>query len=172
MNADDIRDIRPLILISPWWYWVAAAVVASMLVAVGILVARAVRRRRARALTPEERAARELARAESLARQGRCREWAELVAQTLREALAARLGIAACPQTTHELAAFDWASVPAAANVDAQRLLELLSTCDLTRFARARLEANALVSSTETARDWVQRLFSAPHEAAAAQVSP
>jgi hypothetical protein len=169
--ADDIRDIRPLILISPWWYWAAGAAAALILVAAMIAIVRAARRRNARALTAEERAQRELARAEALAREGRRREWADVVAQTLRSALAARLGMPACPQTTGELAAFDWASIPEAASVDAQSLLKLLSTCDLTRFARARLDTSALVASTDAARSFIQQLFTKP-QAAAAPVSP
>ncbi|HEX4473445.1 MAG TPA: hypothetical protein VH142_00110 [Polyangiaceae bacterium] len=164
--ADDIRDIRPLILIPPWWRWVPYALAAGLFaVAVGFGI-REWQRRSQKSLTPEERAREELARAEALARQGRCHEWAEVVARTLRNALAARLGQESCPETTVELRAMNWDAANDGASVDAPRLLELLNTCDLTRFAMARLEADSLVASTESARDWVTHLFAVPEPSA------
>ncbi len=155
--VEDIRDIRPLILIPPWWHWLEIALAAGVLLAAAAVVVRLWRRRAKRPLTPEEQARQALAKAESLAREGRAREWADLVAPTLRTALSVRLGKDACPQTTRELGA--WIQPPQDGAVDAPRLLELLSTCDLTRFARARLDAESLLASTEAARDWVSRLF-------------
>jgi hypothetical protein len=90
--ADDIRDIRPLISIPPWWYWVAAGIAAALLSALIFAGIRYWRRHLQRALTPEQQAQEALARAEALARDGQCREWADVVAQTLRTALASRLG--------------------------------------------------------------------------------
>ena len=159
---DDIRDIRPLILIPPWWYWLAAALAACALLAAVGAGLRYWRRRTKRPLTAQERALEALARAATLAKDGRCREWAELVAQTLRNALAARLGQESCPETTNELAALDWATFSKGATVDAERLIQLLSTCDLTRFALGRLDAAALATATEAARDWVAQLFATP----------
>ena len=162
---EDIRDIRPLILWPSWpWQGVAAAVTASLLL-LAIAVTLRWWKRRSRPLMPEEQARRALAKAEVLARQGRAREWANVVAPTLRTALSARLGRDASPQTTSELASAAWVQSPDGAAVDASHLLELLSTCDLTRFAMARLEADSLLASTEAAREWVTRLFSAPTSA-------
>lgn len=165
-TADDIRDIRPLILIPPWWYWLAAAIGAAVVLALVGAGVRYWRRRSRRPLTPEESAREALGRAEALARAGQCREWAELVAQTLRSALAARLGSDTCPQTTSELAATDWAQTPQGATVDGLGLVALLETCDLTRFALGRLDISALLASTASAEEWVTRLFAAPPTAA------
>jgi hypothetical protein len=124
-------------------------------------------------LTPEQQAQEALARAEALARDGQCREWADVVAQTLRAALAARLGHDACPETTSELAALEWATVARGTAVDAPRLVELLSTCDLTRFALGRLDPSALLVETQSARDWVKGLFEPePATSTAAKASP
>jgi hypothetical protein len=159
--APDIRDIRPLILIPVWWHWLAIALAAGAVLAALTVGYRLWRRRSARALTPDEQARRALAKAEALAREGRSREWADVVAGTLRTALSARLGHDACPQTTSELASASWAEHEGA-GVDAPRLLELLATCDLTRFAMARLDTESLLASTEVAREWIARLFAPP----------
>jgi hypothetical protein len=161
-QADDIRDIRPLILIPPWWYWLAASAAAALIIALVFAAIRYWRRRSERALTPAQHAQRALLQAQTLARNGQCREWAELVATTLRAALAARLGHDACPETTNELAALDWEKVPNGSTVDSKRLVELLSTCDLTRFALGRLDPAALLDETEAARAWITRLFTDP----------
>ena len=54
--ADDIRDIRPLISIPPWWYWLLASVAAALILAPGFcgysLLAAAPQ---AKALTPAPR---------------------------------------------------------------------------------------------------------------------
>jgi hypothetical protein len=169
----DIRDIRPLILIPAWWHTLALAIAAVLVLATGALLYRWWRRRSARPLTPEEHARRALAKAEALAREGRSREWADVVAGTLRTALSARLGHDACPQTTVELAAAPWIRAPHDVAVDAPRLFELLLTCDLTRFAMARLDAPTLLASTDAARDWVTRLFApAPPSPAPPPVTP
>lgn len=170
-QADDIRDIRPLILIPPWWYWLAGALGAAVVLALVGAASRYWRHRSRRPLSPEEQAREALRRAASLASNGQCRQWAELVAQTLRCALAARLGSEACPQTTSELAAIDWAQTPQGATVDGPGLVALLETCDLTRFALGRLDASALSASTESAQDWVRRLFAAPPTADATEAS-
>ena len=159
-SADDIRDIRPLITIPSNFQWMIAAFLAAVVLTVGYLAVRYYRRRSQRPLSAEQRAELGLRRGEELARTGRCHEWAEVLAETLRTALAERLGWAACPDTTSELAARDWSQAP---NVDATRLVELLSTCDLTRFALGQLEPGALLQSTESARAFVARLF-APTE--------
>jgi hypothetical protein len=172
--ADDIRDIRPLISIPPWWYWVAAGVAVALLSACIFAGIRYWRRRSRRALTPEQKAQEALAKAEVLARDGQCREWADVVAQTLRTARAARLGHDACPETTSELAALEWTTIARGTAVDGPRLVELLSTCDLTRFALGRLDPSALLVETQSARDWVKGLFAAPEPATstATQASP
>lgn len=169
-SADDIRDIRPLISIPPWWYWLAAGVAAALVVALVFAGIRYWRRRSQLALSPEQRALQALAKAETLARGGQCREWADIVAQTLRMALATRLGHEACSETTSELAAVDWSKLPQGTTVDAARLVELLSTCDLTRFALGRLDPSALLVETQSARDWVTRLFAPPETAARAEL--
>lgn len=159
--AEDIRDIRPLILIPAWWHALAIALAIGLTLAVLTVAFRLWRRRSGRPPTPEERAQRALARAESLAREGRAREWADVVATTLRTALSARLGRDACPHTTSELASGAWVPQGEDAAVDAPQLLEILSTCDLTRFAMARLDVASLLASTQAAREWTARLFAA-----------
>ncbi len=158
-TPQDIRDIRPLILIPPWWHTLAIALAVALALAMLAVAYRTWQRRSARPLSPEEQARRALAKAESLAREGRSREWADIVAQTLRTALSVRLGHDACPQTTSELAAAAWVQPPHDAAIDGPRLFELLSTCDLTRFAMARLDTPSLLASTDAAREWIARLF-------------
>jgi Domain of unknown function (DUF4381) len=159
--AADIRDIRPLISIPSWMPWILGFALALALLGVIGFGVRYFLRKSRRPLTSEEQARAALVRAEALAKAGRCREWAELVAQTLRQALAARLGRDACPETTSELAATDWTLVPDAKTVDGQGLALLLSSCDLSRFALGRLEPSGLLAATDAARAWVKRLFAA-----------
>lgn len=161
-REDDIRDIRPLISIPPWWYWLAAGSAVALILALIFLLIRHWRRRSQRALTPQQRALKRLTEAEALARVGHCKEWANVVAHTLRDALASRLEREALPETTGELHALDWQTLPRGQTVDAPRLVELLLTCDLTRFALGRLDASALLAETERARDFVERLFAEP----------
>ncbi|HEX4337247.1 MAG TPA: hypothetical protein VH062_15120 [Polyangiaceae bacterium] len=167
--SEDIRDIRPLILIPPWWYWAAAAAAATVVVVGCILGYREWRRRTRRPLTAEEQALESLAQAELLAREGRCREWADVVARAVRTALAARLRKESCPETTEELASLEWSTV-GGAPIDASLLVGILSTCDLARFALARLERDSLLTSTESAREWVTGLFAVPAASSASTV--
>jgi hypothetical protein len=97
-----------------------------------------------------------------MARDGHCRDWAALVAMTLREALASHLGVEGCPQTTNELAHINWSSVPHGETVDGEALVSLLSSCDVTRFALGQLETQALLAATDSAREWIHRLFAEP----------
>jgi hypothetical protein len=160
--AEDIRDIRPLIPIPAWWQGLGLPLaVAAVLVAV-VAAYLALRRHGRSELTAEQRAQAALTEAEALARAGRCHEWAELVAVTLRNALAARVGSDVCPRTTGELAAIDWSARPDGALVDSERLLDLLWVCDLTRFALGRLDPESLLASTRSARAWVTHLFKMP----------
>ncbi len=161
-TADDIRDIRGPIPIPPWWHWPLAIVVAALAALAVVLVVRWWRARSARALSPLERALQAMAAAEAHARGGRAHEWADIVAETLRGALAARLGAVVLPQTTAELSQAAWAQPPLADELAAPRILELLETCDLARFAKARLDTTALLASTATACELVGRLFAPP----------
>ncbi len=170
--VDDIRDIRPLISIPPGFHWLIAGLAAALVVALGYAGVRSYRRRSRRPLSAQQRARLGLAKAEALARTGECHEWGEVVAETLRTALAARLGQAACPETTSELAARDWSKLPEVASVDSTRLVELLSTCDLTRFALGRLEPSALLHATESARAFIERLFAPVAAPASAPTKP
>ncbi len=159
---DDIRDIRGPIPIPLWWRWPLAIALAAVAAFALVLLVRGWRARRSRALSPIERSRRALAAAETYAREGRSHEWADLVAETLRGALAARLGIDVLPQTTGELSKAPWAKPPLSVELDAARVLELLETCDLARFAKARLDASALLSLTAIAGEVVERLFAPP----------
>jgi len=161
-SSDDIRDIRGLVAIPPWWHWPLAIAVAALAALAVVLVVRWWRARSARALSPLERALHALAAAEAHARSGRSHEWADIVAETVRGALAARLGTAVLPQTTAELSKAPWAQPPLADELAAPRILELLETCDLARFAKATLDTAALVASTATACELVGRLFAPP----------
>jgi hypothetical protein len=174
--AEDIRDIRAPWAIPPWWRWplaIAAAAVAALAI---VLLVRWWHKRRARAQTPLERARESLRLAEAHARAGRSREWADIVSETLRGALAARLGASVLPQTTSELADAAWTQwayegpveatgappqTPATEGrlPEAPKIVELLRACDLARFAKASLDTEALVESTVLARDLVERLL-------------
>jgi hypothetical protein len=174
--AEDIRDIRAPWAIPPWWRWplaIAAAAVAALAI---VLLVRWWQKRRARAQTPLERARESLRLAEAHARAGRSREWADIVSETLRGALAARLGASVLPQTTSELADAAWTQWAYEGPVEATgappqapfgsgrlpeapKIVELLRACDLARFAKASLDTEALVESTVLARDLVERLL-------------
>lgn len=158
--AEDIRDIHAPLAIAEWWRWPLAIALGAIAALAVVLVVRWVQRRRRRPLTPHDRARLALEAAAKLARDGRSREWAELVAETVRAALATRLGADVLPQTTSELAR-TWSSATAdqAPLVDAPRILELLVTCDLARFARASLDDQALLAQTAIARALVEHLF-------------
>jgi hypothetical protein len=165
--GEDIRDIRGPIAIPPWWRWPLAIALAAAAAFVVLLAVRWWRARSARSLSPLERARRALDIAEERARQGRSREWADAVAETLRSALAARLGVGVLPQTTAELAQGAWTKTPPAEGIDSARLLALLGTCDLARFAKASLDAQSLVAETATARELTEYLFAPPPRPAA-----
>jgi hypothetical protein len=154
--ADDIRDIRGPIAIPLWWVLPLAVALAALVTAGLVFLVRFWRARRARALTALERALAALAVAEAHAREGRAQEWANIVADTTRGALAVRIGVEVLPQTTAELAR------SCANDADAARVVALLETCDLARFAKANLDASALLASTSVARDVTERLFAPP----------
>jgi hypothetical protein len=158
----DIRDIRGPIAIPIWWHTPLAIALAVLAAFGAILLFRWWRLRNERALSPLDKARRALTAAEVEARAGRSRSWAELVAETTRGALAARLGTDVLPQTTAELAQGAWTESPLAEQLDAPHILELLETCDLARFANARLEKDVMVASTTQAREITERLFAPP----------
>lgn len=158
----DIRDIRGPIAIPPWWRWPLAVTLAALAALGVVLLVRWWRARSARPLSPLERARRALEVAEAHAREGRSHEWADIVAATTRGALALRLGADILPQTTAELWKAGWAQPPLSDEVDAAHVLQLLETCDLARFAKARLEARDLLASTALARECTERLFAPP----------
>jgi hypothetical protein len=167
-QLEDIRDIRGPIAIPPWWHWplaIAVAVVLGTAVVVGVRWWRA---RRLRPLTPLEIARRALAAAEAHAREGRTHEWASIVADTVRGALAARLGADVLPQTTAELSEAPWARPPLSDGLEIPRVLALLETCDLTRFAKASLDTAGLLASTGSAGETVARLYAPPPRRGAA----
>lgn len=169
--VEDIRDIRAPLPIPPWWHWplaIASALLAA--IAIGLLL-RYWYKRRHRPLTPLERARRDLDLAEKLARISRPHDWAEMVAATMRGALAVRIGENVLPQTTNELAKAPWAKVLVAGEPDAVRdpstpylleapqLLALLEICDLARFARASLDMETMLAATSSAKELLERLF-------------
>ncbi len=155
--VEDIHDIRAPIAIPELLRWSLIAAGILLAVVAIALVVRWVIKRRARPLTPREEALAALQRAEALAIEGRAREWADVVAETVRAALSVRLGHAILPQTTSELRTGFGSSTPALD--EAPRVLELLEDCDLARFARASLDRPALVERTAAARTLVLPLF-------------
>jgi hypothetical protein len=167
--AEDIRDIRAPIPIPEWWRVPLAVAICALAALAVVLLVRWWRMRRARTLTPHERALAALCIAEQHAREGRAREWADVVAETLRAALSVRLGAEVLPQTTSELAKTTWAhwtyegpverrrEEPAL--VDAPHIIELLEVCDLARFALGSLDTLALLEWTAFARAAVDHLF-------------
>ena len=162
MSPEDIRDIRGLIPIPPWWHWPLAIALAALGALAVALFVRWWRARSAPALSPLDRALQSLVAAEQQARDDHSHEWADIVAETLRGALATRLGTDVLPQTTGELSKASWAQSPLADELAAPRVLDLLETCDLARFAKERLDVNALLASTAVARELVGRLFAPP----------
>ncbi len=170
--VEDIRDIRAPLPIPPWWHWPLAIGLGVFAVTAIVLLLRYLYKRRHRPLTLFERAQQTLDSAERLAKMGRSHDWAELVAPTMRGALAVRIGESVLPQTTNELAKAYWAKAPADTEVNTARdldtrylpeaphLLALLEICDLARFAQANLGADELLAATASARDLVGRFLS------------
>ena len=155
--VEDIHDIRPPLAIPELLRWSLVALGVVLAAIAIVLVVRWVNKRRARPLTPRQEALAALQRAEALASEGRAREWADLVAETVRSGLSARLGHAILPQTTSELRA--GLAAPSPGLLEAPGILELLEDCDLARFARASLDRPALVERTVAARVLVLPLF-------------
>lgn len=151
--AEDIRDVRGALHITPWWQWPLVVLLAALAATAVVLLVRRWRQRRRRPLTPLEHALQALLVAETHAREGRSREWADVVSDTVRGALAHRLGAGVLPKTTSELATA-LRDLPLA-----PRALALLDVCDLARFAMASLDAKALGNQTTLARELVERLF-------------
>lgn len=156
--AEDIRDIRAPLHIPEWWRWPLAIALAAIVAFAVIVLVRYWRKRHALVLTPRERALEALRIAEEHAHAGRSREWGDLVSGALRGALAARLGADVLPQTTSELAKTELA---APVLKDWPSIIGLLETCDLTRFARASLVVDALLTHTAAVRDLVEHLYPA-----------
>ena len=129
-----------------------------------VLLVRWWRTRAPRALSPLERARQALAAAEAHARGGRAHEWADIVAETLRGALAARLGADVLPQTTAELCrGAVGASRPLADELDARRASSSFSRPVTSRGSRRPASTRPRSSaSTATARELVERLFAPP----------
>jgi hypothetical protein len=171
---EDIRDIRGPLMLPAWWRLPVAIALAAVVVVAAVLVIRWVKARRAnRVLTPLERARATLRLAEDHAREGRTHECADLVAETVRASLAERMGTAVLPETTAELASRLWTSFSYEGPVgrpalDVARVVALLETCDLLRFARASIATDVLVSETVNARAVVEQLLT-PSAAPAAQ---
>ena len=158
----DIRDIRGPVPIPPWWRWPLAALAAAVAIAIAVALVRRWREHARRPLSPLERARKALGAAETLARAGNSRGCAEVLAETLRASLAVRLGASVLPQTTAELRGEPWTKPPIALEIEAETLLALLETCDLARFARAKLGSDALLDATATARELTERLHAPP----------
>jgi hypothetical protein len=178
-STEDIRDIRPPLAIPVWWHWPLAIALSALAALAVVMLVRWLRARAARQLTPHERARAALRIAEQHARAGRSREWAEVVAETLRGALSFRLGSDILPKTTSELKKATWAhwayggpvGPSDAALPDAPQIIDVLEACDLARFALATIEVDALVAWTSSARDAVDRLFSPVPEASSAPLA-
>jgi hypothetical protein len=168
---EDIRDIRAPLPIPAWWHWPLAIALAALGAFAVVLLVRWWQRRRAARLSPLERARQALVAAETHARAGRSHEWADIVAETVRASLAARMGVGVLPQTTTELATAPWARLAKSGEKDAPpggpslaegpRLIALLGQCDLARFAKASLDVDALLAETAVARELVESLHSA-----------
>lgn len=163
--AEDIRDIRGPIAIPIWWHWPLAIGVATVL-ATGIVLAVRWWQRRRPTLSAVELARQALERALAEAQAGRAHAWAEIVAVTVRGALASRVGPAILPQTTTEMATADWTKPPMDLVLDTTHILEILETCDVARFAKASFDPNALIASTAVARDVTERLYAPPPRSA------
>lgn len=131
------KPFRPAVPITPfnWLPWLIAAAVLA-LAAILWLVWRAWRRRAARGLTPLERAEREFDRIESerLIEAGESERYVVAMVAVLRIYIATVVESAAQSATTRELAT----ALGPHTVVPVQRLIGILDTTDLIKFARRR----------------------------------
>lgn len=156
------KPFRPVVPVAAfnWLPWLIAAV-GALLAAILIIIWRNWRRRVARGLTPLQLAERDFSRIESqrLIESGETERYAVEMVGVLRVYLAAVVPIAAQSATTHELAV----TLRRAPVVPMQRLIDVLDTTDLIKFARERstaerareigAEARRLVTETSAALD-------------------
>lgn len=131
------KPFRPVLAVTPfnWLPWLIAAAVAVLL-AIMMVVWRNWRRRVARGLTPLEQAERDFTRIESqrLIESGETEHYAVEMVGVLRVYLASVVPAASQSTTTHELSV----SLQRSAVIPVQRLIDVLDSADLIKFARDR----------------------------------
>ncbi len=134
------KPFRPIMAITAfnWIPWLIAAA-AALLAAILFMIWRNWRRRVSRALSPLQLAERDFSRIESqgLIESGEAERYAVEMIGVLRVYLASVIRIAVQSATTHELAMTLWRTTA----IPVQRLIDVLDTTDLIKFARERSTA-------------------------------
>ncbi len=153
--AEDIRDIRGPIAIANPWRWVALGGAVVACAAVGLTLAAIARRRRARPPTADERALARLAEAEQLAEAGDAAAYAAAASDAVRDYIEARFGLLATHATTDEFLQQLVAQSGSPLGEHRRPLAQLLSACDLAKFARLELPLGGMHALSALARQFV-----------------
>jgi hypothetical protein len=155
-SAEDIHDVRGPLHIPPWWRWLLIGGGAVCVVGLGTSIVMAVRRRRARPLTPQERALVRLDQAQILAETGQVHAYADAASDAIREYIEERFQVRAAHSTTEEFFADLVANEDAPLGSHRKSLMEFLGACDLAKFARMPLAKDEMLSLNRLARRFVQ----------------
>jgi hypothetical protein len=153
--GEDIHDVRGPVHIPPWWRWLAIAGGAVLAVGLCTTIALAVRRHRAKPLTPHERALLRLEQARSLAESGQVHAYADAASDAVREYIEERFPLRAAHSTTEEFFAALVAYVDSPLGTHREALVEFLGACDLAKFARMPLPKEQMLSLNQLARRFV-----------------
>ena len=141
----DIKDILPLPHVWPWWYWMAGIAILAVLF---FLVYSFLRKTRSRDnptpenLPPDKAALEALQQAASLLEQGKAKQFAVAITDTLRLYIEARFSLHAPALTTREflnMVAGDRDPVSSELAAARDLLSAILHDCDLAKFAHAPL---------------------------------
>jgi hypothetical protein len=163
--SEDIRDIRGPLHIPPWWRWLVIAGGAACAVGLGATVVVAVRRRRAKPPTPQERALARLEQAQALAESGQVHGYADAASDAVREYIEERFQVRAAHLTTEEFFADLVAGTDSPLGTHRKSLVEFLGACDLAKFARMPLAKDEMLSLNRLARRFVMETTPSTPEA-------
>jgi hypothetical protein len=153
--GEDIRDVRGPLHLPPWWRWLAITGGAALAIGLGTTVVLVVRRRRAKQLTPQERALMRLEEAQALAEAGQVHAYADAASDAVREYIEERFQVRAAHSTTEEFFEALVSQVDSPLGTHREPLVEFLGACDMAKFARMPLPKEQMLALNQLARRFV-----------------